>query len=145
MLCDLGSAASPLWAPMSLQHQSSMGRFKNHLGSFKNSQCLTPELLSQNFWHHRHGFGIFQKASSESKHSQGGETTNLLYMSYSQLQGQLLHLGPVIVGTKPQQARKAAGQVKCIHLTRGLHVGCWEHSDAQTMYVVICFDIGTVT
>lgn len=67
------------------------------------------------------------------KHSQGGESTNLLYMSHSQLQDQLLHAGPVIAGTKPQQARKAAGQAERIHLTRGSHVGCWGHSDARNI------------
>lgn len=76
---------------------------------------------------------FFKSLQVSLKHTQGGETTNLLYMSHSQLQGQLLHSGPVIVGAKPQQARKAAGQVECIHLTRGLHVECWEHSDEHNV------------
>lgn len=79
------------------------------------------------------------------KHSQGGESTNLLYMSHSQLQDQLLHAGPVIGrGTKPQQARKAAGQAERIHLTREDHMSGAGATVMHTTYVVNCFDIGHV-
>lgn len=48
------------------------------------------------------------------------------------------------MGSKLYRARKAACQGEFIYLTEGMHARCWEHYNAQTLCVIVPFEVAGV-